>query len=353
MGTELELKYQVPGRAVLEQIIAETDGVWRETSMETVYYDTAERILGARQWTLRLRQENGVPVLCCKTPARMVHGIPARGEWEWQGSDLPAGIAALVAQGAPAELAALTEGQTLEPLCAARFTRRAVQIHAGGAALELAADCGILTGDGWTQPFFELEAEHKSGDAAATASYAAALARRFGLKAEPKSKFQRALALRGCEARYVPAMPADTDAIFMLVQSSIRAVYPRYYPPQVVAFFLRLHSRAAIAADIAAGQVGALYLNGQLAGTGSFCGAHITRVYVAPSCLNQGCGSYILDRLEAEIAARAGAVQLDASLPAAHLYERRGYRTVAHRALPVDEGMILVYEVMEKTLSCV
>ena len=45
------------------------------------------------------------------------------------------------------------------------------------------------------------------------------------------------------------------------------------------------------------------------------------------------------------------AVQLEASLPACLLYEHRGYRTICHGQWPVENGVILVYEIMEKQFN--
>lgn len=41
---------------------------------------------------------------------------------------------------------------------------------------------------------------------------------------------------------------------------------------------------------------------------------------------------------------------LDASLPAAVLYEKLGYKTAAHKKLPLKNAVVLVYEIMEKIL---
>lgn len=43
-------------------------------------------------------------------------------------------------------------------------------------------------------------------------------------------------------------------------------------------------------------------------------------------------------------------VYLDASLPASRLYEKRGYQTVKHEKWEVENGKILIYEVMVKSL---
>ena len=149
---------------------------------------------------------------------------------------------------------------------------------------------------------------------------------------------------------YIKATEKDGERIFELVQNTIRTIYPKYYPQEVVAFFCDLHSRAAICEDIQKGYVGILVEGRQIVGTGSCQDEHITRVYVSPEYQGQGYGSYIMQCLEKEISRQYTAACLDASLPASHLYEKRGYRTVRHKKHGVENGVSLVYEVMEKRL---
>jgi hypothetical protein len=85
-------------------------------------------------------------------------------------------------------------------------------------------------------------------------------------------------------------------------------------------------------------------------GTGCRIDNHITRVYVLPAFQGNGYGSYIMQQLEDEIGKRYIETILDASLPASRLYERRGYKTVKHEKRIVENGVVLVYEVMKKKL---
>ena len=55
--------------------------------------------------------------------------------------------------------------------------------------------------------------------------------------------------------------------------------------------------------------------------------------------------------LENAIGLKYEAVYLDASLPASHLYEKRGYKTIKHESWNVENGVVLVYEIMEKRLA--
>ena len=135
------------------------------------------------------------------------------------------------------------------------------------------------------------------------------------------------------------------ETIFDIVQSSIKNTYPRYYPKEVVDFFCDLHSKERIKKDIEEGLVGVLLIDGVCVGTGCFKDEHITRVYVKPECQGQGYGSYIMDCLEKSISENFSHAVLDASLPACHLYETRGYKTVEHGKHPVENNVVLVYEV--------
>jgi len=149
---------------------------------------------------------------------------------------------------------------------------------------------------------------------------------------------------------YIKATEKDTEQIFMIVQDTIRTIYPKYYPKEVVDFFCELHCKENIYKDIKNGSVGVLKNDNMFVGTGCYEGNHITRVYVKPEYQNKGYGSYIMQCLENEISLKYDTVYLDASLPASRLYETRGYQTVKHERWNVENGRILVYEVMVKSL---
>ncbi len=58
----------------------------------------------------------------------------------------------------------------------------------------------------------------------------------------------------------------------------------------------------------------------------------------------------IIKNIEEQIGRAYDTIYLDASLPAAALYEKLGFRTVRHERYPVENGAVLVYEVMEKKI---
>ncbi len=100
--------------------------------------------------------------------------------------------------------------------------------------------------------------------------------------------------------------------------------------------------------DIKDDNVRLLINDGVPVGTGSYIINHITRVYVLPIYQQKGYGSFIMNKLEEEISKEYTTIKLEASLPASIMYERRGYKTVKHEQWECENGVILVYEIMEK-----
>lgn len=150
---------------------------------------------------------------------------------------------------------------------------------------------------------------------------------------------------------YIKATTDNTDCIYEVVQNTVRTIYPEYYPGEVVDFFCRLHNRENIVKDIKEGNAGILLLDDKrIIGTGSHKDNHITRVYVLPEFQGKGYGSFMMQCLEEEIGAKYHTVRLDASLPARELYEHRGYHTIKHEKWKVENDVMLVYEIMEKSL---
>lgn len=192
MGREFELKYRADAGAISQ--IREKYGAFTEIAMETVYYDTPDRALGRRHWTLRRRYENGSAVCTLKTPAP----DGSRGEWEVSCNDIFAAIDELCKLGCPAGLAEF-RAASLEVSCGARFTRLAKTLTLPDAAVELALDRGVLLGGGRELPFAEVEAELKEGSEESVRAFGEALAREFGLTAERRSKHVRALLLTQTE----------------------------------------------------------------------------------------------------------------------------------------------------------
>ena len=150
---------------------------------------------------------------------------------------------------------------------------------------------------------------------------------------------------------YITATSNMADGIYNVLHTTIKTIYPKYYPKEVVEFFCRHHSKEHILEGIASGNMGVLVDGGVIVGTGCYDNNHITGVYVLPHYQKQGCGSRIMNCLEAEIIKKHNSVILDASLPAVFLYEHRGYKTVGHGSYELENDVKLVYEIMERKLS--
>lgn len=149
---------------------------------------------------------------------------------------------------------------------------------------------------------------------------------------------------------YLTATVEMADKIYNILHTTIRTVYPKYYPKEVVDFFCQYHSMEHILEGITSGNMGVLTDKGIIIGTGGYDGNHITGVYVLPNYQKQGCGSKIMDCLEEDISKKYDTVLLEASLSAVCLYEHRGYKTVGHGIYELQNDVKLVYEIMEKIL---
>lgn len=186
MGREYELKYAATPEILAKIRLEYPD--FKMIQMETTYYDTPDGILGRLHWTVRRRLENGVSVCTVKT------NLPdgSRGEWEVEADEVAEALPRLVSMGAPEALLAHC-AQGLRPTCGARFTRNAAMVNGGRS--ELALDSGVLLGGGKEEPLCEVEVEQKQGTDEETACFAKALAEKYGLVPQPKSKLARARAL--------------------------------------------------------------------------------------------------------------------------------------------------------------
>ncbi len=187
MSCEFELKFAASPEALQKALSLAEE--WQTIAMETTYYDDPDHRLRSLHYTLRRRLENGISVCTLKTP------LPdgSRGEWEVVCPRIEDAIGPLCALGAPRQLLFLT-AQGVQPVCGARFTRRAATVTVDGTVLELALDQGVLFGSR-ELALCELEVELKQGSRETAITYAQSLAQRLGLTPESKSKVARAMEL--------------------------------------------------------------------------------------------------------------------------------------------------------------
>lgn len=199
MGKELEWKLEVSDPEQLDAIM-KWDGLQeylaeapRVCQMQTTYFDTANRLLSARNITLRRRMENGCPVVCLKVPLPGKDPSIVRREWELNCDELSTALTRFLALGAPA---VLPDPSALIPVCGAEFLRQAVMLRfPDNSRSELALDYGSLLGSTRRMPLCELELELKAGKPEASLRLLRSLMSHFGLRVQPLSKYARALAL--------------------------------------------------------------------------------------------------------------------------------------------------------------
>lgn len=189
MGAEYERKYRA-SRESQNAVKEDFPDRWESIAMQTTYFDTPSGSLSAKRYMLRLRKENGISVCTLKTKGTGNE----RGEWETPCDNITAAVPVLCKLGCPADLAALAE-EGLVSICGAEFIRQAQTLETPDFAAELALDQGMLFSAEKQLPLCEIEIELKSGSKEAMDAFAESFAAKYGLAAEEKSKFARALSL--------------------------------------------------------------------------------------------------------------------------------------------------------------
>ena len=144
------------------------------------------------------------------------------------------------------------------------------------------------------------------------------------------------------------AQPGDFEVVKHITQTTIRTVYPKYYPQGAVDFFSAHHSDERIAFDIAGGFVYLLIDDGTPVGTVTIESNHINRLFVLPEHQHRGYGRFLMDFAEEKIFAQYDTVELDASFPAKKIYLKRGYVEMEYHVIDTANGDHLCYDVMKK-----
>lgn len=146
------------------------------------------------------------------------------------------------------------------------------------------------------------------------------------------------------------AKETDFDSVKDITQTTIWSVYPKYYPSGAVQFFSNHHSDDRIRADIVAGIVFLIEVDGTAIGTLTVADNEINRLFVLPGFQRKGYGRELMDFAEEIIRKKHDHIILDASLPAKQIYLKRGYVTAKYNMIETENGDYLCYDVMEKHL---
>ncbi|MCB2354217.1 GNAT family N-acetyltransferase [Clostridium estertheticum] len=150
--------------------------------------------------------------------------------------------------------------------------------------------------------------------------------------------------------KLVKANLADFNTVKNIINTTIKTIYPHYYPAGVVEFFLTHHCDDNIRNGIETEMVLLIDVNGIIVGTGSAHENEISRVFVLPQLQGLGYGTLIMNRLESIIAKGYSEIVLDSSLPAYNLYINRGYSPIKYNKIITTNKDILCFNIMKKAV---
>ena len=139
----------------------------------------------------------------------------------------------------------------------------------------------------------------------------------------------------------------DFNRVREITQTTIKQVYPMYYPAGAVDFFLKHHSDEHIREDISVGKVYILKDADAVVGTVTISEDSINRLFVLPEYQHKGYGRALLDFAEKKGLESFDHVQIDASFPAKRIYKLRGYKEIEYNIIETENGDYLCYDVME------
>lgn len=150
--------------------------------------------------------------------------------------------------------------------------------------------------------------------------------------------------------RIINAVPGDLPIVQNIVYETINAIYPSFYPQEVVDFFIEHHDIEKIENDICSGKVYLGQVENRPVGTATIDGNHIDRVFVLPTFQGKGYGTKLMDFCEKEVAKKFTTAAIDSSLPAYGIYGKRGYIPKTYEKIVVRNGRVLCFHSMEKQM---
>ncbi|MEQ9812583.1 MAG: CHAD domain-containing protein [Azospirillaceae bacterium] len=196
---EIELKLGVPAEAIErigedDTLHREADGPGDRQTLDATYFDTADRSLSRRGIALRVRREGSRTIQTIKADARNLGGLTARAEWQWPIRRRSPDLGVIDIAEAQAALDDIEES-ALAPYYATKVQRRLLTVVHRSSRIEVAIDQGAVIAGRRRQPITEVELELVEGREVDLYDLALALADRYPLTLEPRSKAARGAAL--------------------------------------------------------------------------------------------------------------------------------------------------------------
>ena len=151
--------------------------------------------------------------------------------------------------------------------------------------------------------------------------------------------------------KFIKATLADCNIVKDIVHTTIKTIYPHYYPKGVVEFFLDHHSYDNIRKEIETETVLLLDVDGIIVGTGSTSGNELSRLYVLPQFQGLSYGTSLMEKLEEIISTDYSAIVLASSLPGYNLYLKHGYTPTTFEKIITANEDVLCFNFMEKPIK--
>lgn len=165
MSKEIELKLDVePGAIGLVPGLPLLAGaVCRHAVLTSVYYDTSNRTLGRKGYSLRVRTVGQRFIQTVKYSSGS-GGLFTRDEWEWEVASLEPEMARLSELPKNPLIRADKRGNKMETLFRSEVTRTSWRIEVGDSEIQVDLDDGALVAGGTSRPISEVELELVTGD---------------------------------------------------------------------------------------------------------------------------------------------------------------------------------------------
>lgn len=144
------------------------------------------------------------------------------------------------------------------------------------------------------------------------------------------------------------ASPKQFFEVKKIVQTTVEATYPLYYPLSTISLILDEYSDQVIKDALENKETYLFYDQEKLIGTGSIFANEIKRVFVLPMHQGLGFGSEIMDYFEDLAFQNYDSIVVDAVLPVCSLCLKRGYVLMDYQKMKTSMGDYFCYIIMQK-----